>query len=349
MLLASGNEGNGGAGIKNVWVLPEIYAGDKDISKLSLGLLSEARSVAEKTGGEVTAILLSERAFDCSVTLAQYGIASCYRFQDPLFRNFSAEASAAALLPRLRGERPGLVIMGHTPAGRDLAPRLAASLETSAVTGCTRVDLSEPDRPKFYRLIYGGQLEQEIVLQPNRTMLVTMDAEVLNILPTAQKSPVSVTLIEPRLSPESIKTRHLEYLPADYRTLDITEADTIVGAGMGAATGDLLPMVEELAGLIGGSIGTTRPVIDGGKIPRERLIGQTGKVVSPAFYLALGISGSSHHVGGIQASGKIVTVNRDGSAPIFQNADAGAAADLRDILPGLIARIKHARENGEII
>ncbi len=118
---------------------------------------------------------------------------------------------------------------------------------------------------------------------------------------------------------------------------------------MGAAADDLLPLVEELAALLEGAIGTTRPVIDGGKIPRERLIGQTGKVVGPDFYLALGISGASHHVGGIQDSGKIVAVNRDPRAPIFQNADAGAVADLRDVLPRLIARIKRAKENGEIL
>jgi electron transfer flavoprotein alpha subunit len=118
---------------------------------------------------------------------------------------------------------------------------------------------------------------------------------------------------------------------------------------MGAATDELLPMVEELAGLIEGAIGTTRPVVDGGKIPRERMIGQTGKVVSPEFYLALGISGATHHVGGIQESGKIVAVNRDPQAPIFQSSDVGVAADLKEVLPVLIERIKRAKENGEIL
>ena len=118
---------------------------------------------------------------------------------------------------------------------------------------------------------------------------------------------------------------------------------------MGAATDDVLPLVEELANLIEGSIGTTRPVVDEGKIPKERMIGQTGKVVSPEFYLALGISGATHHVGGIQDSGKIVVVNRDAQAPIFRSSDVGAAADLKEVLPALIEKIKRARENGEIL
>ncbi|MFH1646542.1 MAG: FAD-binding protein [Chloroflexota bacterium] len=119
--------------------------------------------------------------------------------------------------------------------------------------------------------------------------------------------------------------------------------------GAGAADDDILPLVEELAALLEGAIGTTRPVVDGGKIPKERLIGQTGKVVSPDFYLALGISGATHHVGGIQESGRIVAINRDPHAPIFQSADAGITADLRDVLPLLIDRIKRAKDHGEIL
>jgi len=122
-----------------------------------------------------------------------------------------------------------------------------------------------------------------------------------------------------------------------------------VSAGMGAISDEIYPLVAELAGLVEGAIGTTRPVVDGGKIPRERMIGQTGKTVSPDFYLALGISGATHHTGGIQESGRIIAVNRDRQAPIFHNSDAGAAADLREVLPKLISRIKQAKKHGEIL
>ncbi|HEY98457.1 MAG TPA: electron transfer flavoprotein subunit alpha/FixB family protein, partial [Dehalococcoidia bacterium] len=151
------------------------------------------------------------------------------------------------------------------------------------------------------------------------------------------------------LSPDTLLIKHLEYLPVDFRTVDVAEADTIVSAGMGAATDDLFPLVEELANLIHGTVGTTRPVIDEGKIPREKMIGQTGKVVSPDLYLALGISGATHHTGGIQDSGKIVAVNRDPQAAIFRSSDVGIAADLREVLPALIDKIKKAREDGAIL
>jgi electron transfer flavoprotein alpha subunit len=335
--------------LKSIWVLPEINSSGGEISKLNLGLLSEARNIAEKVGGTATALVFSHQNEDCSGIFGQYGVTKAYIFQDPLFTHFSAEAYAAALLPRIRVDKPWLFLMGHTIAGRELAPRLAAFLETGLVSNCVKIDLSQPEHPKFYRLVYGDQLYQEVIFQTDQPMLVTIHPDALNITPAAEKRQVITQVIESKLPPGSIKTRHLEFLPADFQTVDVAEAETIVSAGMGAATDELLPLVEELAALIEGTIGTTRPVVDGGKIPRERLIGQTGKVVSPDFYLALGISGATHHVGGIQESGKIVSINRDPQAPIFQSSDAGAAADLREVLPKLIERIKQAKSHGEIL
>lgn len=335
--------------IKNIWVLPEISSQDEEISKLSLGLLTEARLIAEKSGGTVTALVLGDTNQDFTDIFSQYGVSRVYVFQDPLLRYFTAEVYTAALLPKLQEEKPRLFLMGQTVIGRELAPRLAALLNIGVVTNCTKIDLSTPESPKFYRFVYGDQLYQEVVFQTERTMLATMNPDVLNASQTAEKSRVTTQVIEPKITHESVKMKHLEFLPADYQTVDITDADTIVAAGMGAATDELLPLVEELAAQLEGAIGTTRPVVDGGKISRERMIGQTGKVVSPDFYLALGISGASHHIGGIQESGKIVAINRDPQAAIFQNADAGITADLKEVLPKLIERIRHAKKNGEIV
>ncbi len=135
-------------------------------------------------------------------------------------------------------------------------------------------------------------------------MLVTMDTASLNVTtgkiytqPQADDVP-EVEIIEPDFSHFESRVKHLEFLPADYKTMDVADAPLIVSAGMGAISDDLWPLVNELAGLLEGTIGATRPVIDEGKVARDRMIGQTGKVVSPELYLALGISGASHHIGG---------------------------------------------------
>ena len=279
---------------KNIWVLPEINnAGE--IGKAGLGLLTEARNIAEKVGGTVTALVFSASAKEIPDIFAQYGAANVIVFQDSIFTKFSVEAYAAALLPRLRLDKPWLFLMGQTAIGRELAPRLSALLETGLVTDCVKIDLSPPEKPKFYRPVYGDQLYQEIAFENDGTMLVTMDTKALNATPAAGTGKVKTTVIESKLNADLIKTRHIEFLSADFQTVNVAEAETIVAAGMGAATDEIYPLVAELAALVEGAIGTTRPVVDGGKIPRERLIGQTGKTVSPDFYLALGISGATHH------------------------------------------------------
>ena len=214
-------------------------------------------------------------------------------FRDQQFQYFSAETYAAVILANIQNYHPWLVLMGHTSTGKELAPRLAAKLNTGLVTNCVRIDLANPQCPKFYRPVYGGQLYQEIILDTGRPMLITMNPEVLNIRAAAAATTVATLIIEPKLAVGTLKTIHQAYLPADLQKADIAEAKTVVSAGMGAATGEILPMVAELAMLVQGAIGTTRPVVDKGKIPRERMIGQTGKIVSPDFYLALGISGAS--------------------------------------------------------
>jgi len=333
---------------KNIWVLPEIEK-NKEVSKLSLGLLTEARDIAEKVGGTVTALIFSESERQIPDVLGKYGVNQVYLFLDPVFQRYSVEAYAAAILSRLRQEKPWLLLMGHTVIGKELAPYLASLLDTAAVADCVKIDVSQAEKPKFYRPVYDGQIYQEIIFDTDATMLVTMEANALNDLPTKKEAKPKIILIESSLSPDLIKTRHLEFLPADVQTVDVTEAETIVSAGMGAISDEIYPLVTELAGLVEGAIGTTRPVVDGGKISRERMIGQTGKTVSPDFYFALGISGATHHTGGIQESGKIVAVNRDRQASIFQSADAGAVADLREVLPKLIEKIKQAKKRGEIL
>jgi electron transfer flavoprotein alpha subunit len=270
-------------------------------------------------------------------------------FRDPLLAYSSVEACAAAVFPAIREERPWLFLMGHTPLGKELAPLLAAKLDTGLVTDCARVDLTDPEHPVFFRPVYAGQLYQEIVFPSSETMLITMSPDALSVAPAVEAVAFEKIAIKPDLPPEAVRVRHVEYLPADFQEVDVADARTVVAAGMGAAPGDILPLVEELAALLEGAVGTTRPVVDEGKIPRERMIGQTGRVVSPDFYLALGISGASHHVGGIRDSGRIVAVNRDPRAPIFRSADFGTSADLRDVLPELIKRIRQAKDNGEIV
>ena len=141
--------------------------------------------------------------------------------------------------------------------------------------------------------------------------------------------------------------QRLELLPPDAKSVDLVHARRIVAAGMGTTSGELLSAVHELAELLDGSVGATRPVVDEGRLPKERLIGQTGRSVTPDLYVALGLSGSPHHVAGVRKADTILAVNRDPRAPIFQFSDVGYVADLEQVLPALVTRIKEWRDAGE--
>ncbi len=136
-------------------------------------------------------------------------------------------------------------------------------------------------------------------------------------------------------------TRIVERIPADPQTVDVSEAEVMVSAGLGCSEQGFA-QVQELTRLINASLGVTRPAYDLGYTGFERMVGQTGKTVAPRFYLALGISGSMHHIGGIKDSKRIVSVNIDPKAPIIANSDEAFVADLREVMPLLIERVKSA-------
>ena len=332
-----------------IWVLPELNTRSNEISTLSLGLLSEARAIADKTGGTVTALVPGDQTQDYSDLFNTYGVNSAYLFINPLLQFYSADAYFEILSGEIRKRKPWMFLMGNTLAGKELSARLAILMETGLVSNCVKMDLSNPAKPVFYRPVYEGQLYQEIVFPQKKTMLVTMAPEVLNIAPVKEKTKVEISVLKPRLSSDTVRVKHEEFLPVDYKNIDVTDADVIVSVGMGTVISDTVMLAQELAGLIGGTIGTTRPVVDEGVLSKDRMIGQTGKIVKPGFYLAMGISGSTHHIGGMKDSGTIVSINSDPDAPIFQNSNIGIISDIKGILPKLIEKIKQEKENGTIL
>jgi electron transfer flavoprotein alpha subunit len=336
------------AAIPEIWVLPEISTRLEEISKLSLGLLSQARLTAAKLGAGLSALVfIDEWQRDLQGLLEQYGVERIMAFRHPFFVHPNPLAYYQAL-ENIHLPESLLFLMGDTAVGKVLAPRLAVKWNCGVASNCVKIDFNASGKPGFYRPTLNGQAYQEIVFRNEAVRLVTLDPRSLNLLPKVSAVTAKVELIEPKVISGG-GVEHLEYLPADHQTMDVAEARVVVGAGAGAISGELFPLVEELADLLEGTLGGTRPVVDEGKVKRDRLVGQTGKTISPDLYLALGISGASHHVGGIQEARRIVSVNCDPQASIFQASDSGLVADLKEILPRLIEKIKQAKKDGKII
>jgi electron transfer flavoprotein alpha subunit len=214
--------------------------------------------------------------------------------------------------------------------------------------GCSDVLVREEPRANggagqrtlaFVKPVYGGWLEREIDPVAGFVPVATLDLagmEQPDSPPDGLPAP-EVMEIETLVAP---CVRRFGLVPPDARSVDLVHARRIVAAGSGSASKTLLTAVRELADLLEGSVGATRPVVDDGRLPKERLIGQTGRTVTPELYLALGISGSPHHVAGVRGADRILSINLDVRAPIFQFSDVGYVADLEVVLPALVQKIK---------
>ncbi len=268
--------------------------------------------------------------------------------------DFPSLAAAVAGEARSAGDGLAAVLIQDGDVGRQLAPLVARLLGSAAVMGASDARVTERGGLVFVKPVYGGWLEQEITAAEGFVPVVTLDlsgvepndaaaaqaatalcdAEVLSADP---RTPAGSPAVVPRV-------RHLETRPPDARSVDLVHAKRIVTAGMGMANERLLAAAAELADLLEGSVGATRPVVDEGRLPKERLIGQTGRTVAPELYVALGVSGSPHHVAGVRRADRVLSINRDVRAPIFQFSDVGYVADLEEVLPELIDKIKAWRD-----
>jgi electron transfer flavoprotein alpha subunit len=279
---------------------------------------------------------------------ALVGFATWRETAEPDFPGLAAVVAGAA---RSAGGGLAAVLIQDGDLGRQLAPLVAMLLGSAAVLGASDARVTAAAGLVFVKPVYGGWLEQAVWAAPGFVPVATLDLAGLELTESAAAQAAAaladahVLEVAPAAAPGAMpRVRHLETRPPDARSVDLVHAKRIVTAGMGTANETLLAAVAELADLLEGSVGATRPVVDEGRLPKERLIGQTGRTVAPELYVALGVSGSPHHMAGVRKADRVVSINRDVRAPIFQFSDVGYVADLEEVLPALIDKIKAWRD-----
>lgn len=307
----------------NVAVVLEPALPAEEAALIDAGLLVQAAKLAQMIGGELSA------------------------FSHEASEQYRRESFADRLAEALHADAPGIVLLAGTDAGRDLAPLLAFLLGTTAIVGCTDIRVSDGDMA-FVRPLHGGAYEEEIRYAPDRVSVVALDTSLAtchsdSTLDASQELPTPRT-VSSQAAPGIRSPRRLELVPPDFRTVAVDHAKRMLAIGSGATGFDVLPHALDFAELLQCSVGTTRPVVDDGLLPKERMVGQTGKRVAPDLYLALGISGSPHHVAGFEAAREVMAINCDVRAPIFQFSDSGFVGDLGVILPALIRMIEEWRD-----
>ena len=247
-----------------------------------------------------------------------------------------------ALARVARDELARIVILPHNDLGTTLAPAIAQELDAAIITELVTARQS-PDGVRLSRRALGLRIAETRIWDDSRPLVTTVPPRFLSqvLMPTVRATTPSVAVWRSTTAITGATTAVTGRIPPDPQTVDLTEAEVIfsVGKGCDPAT---FEQFKELCRLLNVSYGVTRPVYDLGWTGFERMVGQTGRTVTPRLYVALGISGSMHHVGGIKDSRRIVAVNLDSKAPIFPNVDEGFVADLKEVLPRLLTQVKAA-------
>ncbi|HKQ60103.1 MAG TPA: electron transfer flavoprotein subunit alpha/FixB family protein [Candidatus Polarisedimenticolaceae bacterium] len=303
------------------------------------------RRLAERLGGSASLLLVGAGA-GLAGELSRAEELEVVHVDTEACRVYTPEVHAAAIAEVVRQRAPVLVLMAHTYQGIDLAPRLATVLGCGLVARCIDGEVRD-GRVVFWRPVYGGKLHQEIAPRGAPPHLVTLQPGAHGVDPPRAGAAARVVSARVEAPDGPWSRRVLEVLPAPRDGVDLSRAEIVVAGGRGLGSKENFQLIVELARVLGGAVGATRPVVDAGWVPREHQIGVSGQSVAPRLYLACGLSGAHQHLVGMQAARCVIAINSDAQAPIFDRADYGIVGDVLRVLPTLIETARALRERKE--
>jgi len=312
---------------------------DGEIRKISYELVSEGRRLADSLGQGLTTILLGSNIKDKASTLAHYGADKVLVADDPRLETYTTDAYVSVIAELVEANQPAILLLGASVQGKDLAARLSARLGVGMAQDCTAFSLEDGNLVAV-RPIYAGKAYAKVSFSDSWPQMATARPNVMTMNePDASKS-AEIIDASFTLDDGNLKTKVTDVVRDESGKVDLTEADKIVSGGRGMKGPENYNILEDLADVIGASVGASRSAVDAGWRPHTDQVGQTGKVVSPNLYVACGISGAIQHLAGMSTSKLIVAINKDPDAPIFQKADYGIVDDLFKIVPALTEELK---------
>ncbi|HEY7132649.1 MAG TPA: electron transfer flavoprotein subunit alpha/FixB family protein [Candidatus Limnocylindrales bacterium] len=317
-----------------IWVHGET-TGDGSLARISTEVATLARSLGGASGREVVGIVVAADPGNAADELARY-LPRVLTVAEPATADHAAAAIVgqriAALVER---ERPGYLFAGAGPEGRDVAGVVSALTGWGVLVNATAVRWE--DGPVVEMSVFGGKLNTTSRFTGDHG-IVTVRPNVVTAAAAASGGTVEPTSVEGDLGLPLVPI--VERVAAETAAAPIEEARVIVSGGRGVGGPEGFRVVQELAEALGGAVGATRAAVDAGWIPYAQQIGQTGKIVKPSLYLALGISGAIQHKVGMQTAETIVAVNRDPDAPIAEFADLVVIGDLFEVAPAILAALR---------
>jgi electron transfer flavoprotein alpha subunit len=302
---------------------------------VSLELLGKARELADRLGGELTAVTVGSDG-GAGAGLQHYGPDHVLELVHPLLTTYDAKAYTTAISAELRKSHPSTLLLGATRNGQDLAGRLATRMRTGLTAHVTAIELDDRRNLVGWVPGFGGGIEAGVSCPLRRPQMVTVRPGVFP-LPESRTPTGDTTIVVPELSEKDVGSRRVSFEPKG-STIDLTRAGVIVVGGRG--TGGDFARIEKLARFLGGEVGATRVAADAGWVERDRMIGQTGVITHPKLALVFGVSGAVQFTVGIEGASTVVAVNRDPAAPIFDHADLGIVGDLGPVVDSLLRALE---------
>ncbi len=320
-------------------ILVYCETAENKITSIALELLGAGSALAKKSGQYLGAVLIGSGLGNLPQEAIYYGADRVYAVDDSLLKDYLTDSYLLAMEKVIRQVKPAVILTGQTPNGRDLTPRLAFRLNTAAVMDCISLDLDPADgRLLMTKPVFGGNaLSIQICEVDPQIASVRSKAMTPNVRDENRKG--EIINIPAEIDPAKIRTRVLER-KVESTGVKLEDARVIITGGRGIGGPDGFKQLEELAKILKGAVGASRPACDNKWVPDSLQVGLTGKIVSPDLYIAVAVSGSSQHLSGCSGSRVIVAINKDSEANIFKVAHYGIVADWKKALPAFTARVK---------
>jgi len=301
--------------------------------------ISYASNIAKNISSQVIAVSIGKVSNEELTQLARYGANKIISVSDDKNQNLDNQVYTKIISDIAKKENAGIIIFCNSFAGKAIAPRLSVKLKAGLAPGV--VALPEAYSPfSVKRRTYNGGAFSNVVINTD-VKILTINQNSCDIVENPVDAPIETYVPE---ADDSLYNTIVKDINVVTGKIILTEADIVVSGGRGMKSGDNWKPIEELAKLLGAGLACSRPVSDEGWRPHEEHVGQTGKIIAPNLYLAVGISGAIQHIGGVSASKVMVAIDKDPEAPIFQHADYGIVGDAMKVLPRLIESVKKYKD-----
>lgn len=330
-----------------VWVFAEQHEGK--LEDIGLELLGRARMLGDKLGVKVGAVLIGDNIKGLAQKLVHYGADKVYVLQHPLLGHYQTNSYSKVIHDLVHKYQPQIMIYGASPCGRDLAPRVASAIKAGLTADCTDLQIGDHENKsegKTYKNLllqirpaFGGNIIATIINYDRWPQMATVREGVMPMpepIPSRKGEIVEeiIHIAKDELPIEILREHRRE------KKVNLKASRIVVAGGAGVGSKENFRLIWDLANALGAAPGATRAAVDLGFIDRDHQVGQTGTTVRPSLYIAVGISGAIQHQAGMSDSQKIIAINNDPQAPIFDVAHYKIVGDLNDVVPKMIKAIK---------